>query len=60
MNNDTLLSLFYDDKSRIILGTVVMSNFSFILKQTLPKKSGIIIKSIFLDENKYLYGIYDS
>ncbi len=57
MNNDTLLSLFYDDKSRIILGTVVMSNFSFILKQTLPKKSGIIIKSIFLDENKYLYGI---
>jgi hypothetical protein len=36
MNNDTLLSLFYDDHDRILLGTVVMSNFSFILKQTLP------------------------
>ncbi len=56
MNNDTLLSLFDDDRSRIILGTVLMSNFSFILKQTLPNISGII-KSIFLDENKYLYGI---
>ena len=31
-NNDTLLSLFYDDSSRIIIGTVDMANYTFLLK----------------------------
>ncbi len=31
-NNDTLLSLFYDDSSRIMIGTVDMANFTFLLK----------------------------
>jgi len=31
-NNDTLLSLFYDDSSRIMIGTVDMANYTFLLK----------------------------
>jgi hypothetical protein len=59
-NNDTLLALFFDNNDRIILGTVDMANYTFSFKQTLPNKSGNLIRAIFLDENKYMYGIYNS
>ena len=56
-NNHTLQALFYDESDRIILGTVDMANFTFSIKQTLPNKPGNLIRAIFLDENKYMYGI---
>jgi hypothetical protein len=34
-----------------------MAKKIFSFKQTFPKASGIIINVVFLDENKYMYGI---
>jgi hypothetical protein len=59
-NNNTLLALFYDNSDRIILGTVDIANYTFSFKQTLPNKSGDLNRAIFLDENKYMYGILNS
>jgi hypothetical protein len=59
-NNNTLLALFYDNSDRIILGTIDIANYTFSFKQTLPNKSGDLNRAIFLDENKYMYGIYSS
>jgi hypothetical protein len=59
-DNNTLLALFYDGNNRIILGTVDMANYTFSFKQTLPNKSGEIKRAMFLDENKYMYGIKNS
>lgn len=59
-NNETILALFYDGGGRIIFGEIDMANYTFSLKQTLPKKNGDIKRAIILDGNQYIYGVESS